>query len=357
MSWYFRRSRKLGPFRVTVSSSGVSGSLGIGGVRLTSSPSGTYVSASPGARFYFRERLDSRPERPHGRTRYNTASTPMQEISSNDAAGMIDHAAILERINQNARRAAWLPWFGMLVAVLLTTQRQEIGLAIGACFTALCFWMRYYLRGAFPVELNYQLNDTEKHTHQTLLTALKSLSESKRLWQINAFGNTNDWKRNAGANQLINRSSSAVGRGTPRTFRSNVEVANLKLAGETLYFLPDMIFVQQKKSVGSVAYSSLTVADTLTQFRETDGVPSDSQQVGATWRYVNKNGSPDRRFNNNRQIPIALYGEVAMRSDSGLRVALMASSVDAARAFATGMRALQQLAPANMLYLQAPAKV
>jgi hypothetical protein len=360
MPWNFRRSSKFGPFRITISSSGISSSVGFGGVRLTSSKRGTYVSASSGGGFYFRERIDA-PKRKASQPPLNTAPAAMQEIASDDASGMVAHSVILERINANERRGAWLPWVGIFIAAFLTFGSYGIGFPIpgliaGLACVGLCFWIRSYLRSASPVELEYQLNDEEKRRYETLQTALASLAKSQRLWQINAFGNTNDWKRNAGANQLVQRSNSQVGRGTPRSFRSNIEVLSLKLARETLYFLPDMLFVQQRKAIGTVFYPSLTVADAVTRFNETEGVPSDAQQVGTTWRYVNKNGGPDRRFNNNRQIPIALYGEVAIRMDSGLRVALMTSSVEAAKLFATGMRAIQQLAPTNMLYLCAPSQ-
>jgi len=33
---------------------------------------------------------------------------------------------------------------------------------------------------------------------------------------------------------------------------------------------------------------------------------------------VNKNGGPDRRFNDNRQIPICLYSEYTLTSDTGV---------------------------------------
>jgi hypothetical protein len=54
-------------------------------------------------------------------------------------------------------------------------------------------------------------------------------------------------------------------------------------------------------------------------FREQDAVPSDAKQVGTTWRYVNKNGTPDKRFNNNTQIPIMRYGVIHFTSSSGLK--------------------------------------
>jgi hypothetical protein len=47
-------------------------------------------------------------------------------------------------------------------------------------------------------------------------------------------------------------------------------------------------------------------------------VPSDAKVVGSTWRYVNKSGGSDRRFNNNTEIPIVLYEQVQLTSPSGL---------------------------------------
>jgi len=51
---------------------------------------------------------------------------------------------------------------------------------------------------------------------------------------------------------------------------------------------------------------------------ESGGLPSDAQVVGRTWQYVNKKGGPDRRFNNNPEIPIALYEEGHFGSTTGL---------------------------------------
>lgn len=49
-----------------------------------------------------------------------------------------------------------------------------------------------------------------------------------------------------------------------------------------------------------------------------------------TWRFVNKKGGPDRRFNNNRQLPIAQYGFIQLQSQSGMNIHLNASSVERA---------------------------
>src|SRR5205085_10647069 len=71
-----------------------------------------------------------------------------------------------------------------------------------------------------------------------------------------------------------------------------------------------------------------------TRFIEDAGVPQDVQVVGTTWQYVNKNGGPDRRFSNNRQIPVAQYGLLKITSRTGLNIHLHVSNLEAARYFA-----------------------
>ncbi len=56
MAWGFRRSRKVGPFRFTLSKSGLSTSVGGKGLRVSSGPRGVYVTSSAGG-FYYRQRL------------------------------------------------------------------------------------------------------------------------------------------------------------------------------------------------------------------------------------------------------------------------------------------------------------
>jgi len=62
VGWYFRKSKKLGPFRVTVSKSGVSVSAGVKGARITKGPRGTHLTVGAGG-FYCRERLDQPTQR------------------------------------------------------------------------------------------------------------------------------------------------------------------------------------------------------------------------------------------------------------------------------------------------------
>ena len=54
------------------------------------------------------------------------------------------------------------------------------------------------------------------------------------------------------------------------------------------------------------------------RFVEDGTTPRDGTQADTTWKFVNKNGGPDRRFNNNRQLPVMLYGRIHLTSPRGL---------------------------------------
>lgn len=51
--------------------------------------------------------------------------------------------------------------------------------------------------------------------------------------------------------------------------------------------------------------------------------------IGSTWQYVNKSGGPDRRFKNNRQLPIVEYGRLTLGDGQHLDQVWEASNVAA----------------------------
>ena len=82
----------------------------------------------------------------------------------------------------------------------------------------------------------------------------------------------------------------------------------------------------QGSKIGALNYSDINTNAYTTRFIESEGVPRDAQVVGQTWKYVNKSGGPDRRFKDNRQLPICLYGELELSSTSGLNTVIMFSN-------------------------------
>jgi len=142
------------------------------------------------------------------------------------------------------------------------------------------------------------------------------------MWHIESKGNittTYDWKVNAGASAIVKREAIAPSAGSPPYFQCNVSITVLPAGRQRLYFLPDRILVWDTNGVGAIGFEQLDVSSGEQRFIEDGDVPSDAPVVDKTWRYVNKNGGPDRRFNDNREIPIVLYEAILFASKSGLQ--------------------------------------
>jgi len=181
--------------------------------------------------------------------------------------------------------------------------------------------------------LFYELSASETQRYSIVQQALIHLAKAHQLWRVEADSPTWDWKRNAGASSLVRRASSRVGTSPPPRVQTNIQAPSLDLNKMKLYFMPDVILYCDHGTFGAVAYDDFFVEQGSTRFIEDGSVPSDAAVVGQTWRYVRRDGGPDRRFNNNRQLPIAKYGTLRLSSSLGLNIHLQVSSVDATAAF------------------------
>jgi len=116
--------------------------------------------------------------------------------------------------------------------------------------------------------------------------------------------------------------------------------------GGDLFILPGLLLVFGSHSdFGLIRLHEVRIDYTRMPVLETEGVPADSKVVGESWAKVNKDGSPDRRFANNRRIPIAEYGELAFKSASGLNERYLVSSALRAEAFGKAFSAHKATLP------------
>jgi hypothetical protein len=120
-----------------------------------------------------------------------------------------------------------------------------------------------------------------------------------------------------------------------------MQAADHEAGRTTLAFFPDRVLAFQGKSVGAVSYADLQIDSFPSQFIEHESVPGDATVVEHTWQFVNKKGGPDRRFKNNRQLPVCRVNRLHMASARGLDIRLMASRDGTFNEFA---RAVQQFA-------------
>ena len=190
--------------------------------------------------------------------------------------------------------------------------------------------------------LVYDLSGAAASTQQQVLdNALEQLTRSRVIWRLNSQSAVLDWKRNAGASYDVKRERISVRRAVPPRVESNIVPISIDLGSLQMFFLPDQVLYWQRGTFASIDYKDLKFDAASTRFIEDEAQASDSRQVGSTWRYVKKDGGPDRRFNNNRQLPVMLYGVITAVSSGGLNLMLHTSNVDAAGSFAAAFRSFQ----------------
>ena len=185
------------------------------------------------------------------------------------------------------------------------------------------------------VNLEYSFDAEKEDEHNRRIGAWQLLAEGEKEWQVLTEQFNSNKKVNAGANRSLKRVECKIQKGRPFYIDTNVETIEIKLNNkELLIILPDKVFFVRKGKVGTIDYSDFRISVSSVRFVETGSVPRDAQVVGQTWQYVNKNGTPDQRYKNNKQIPICLYGQVFLRSSTGLNVELQISNNQNTRDFA-----------------------
>ena len=188
--------------------------------------------------------------------------------------------------------------------------------------------------------LVYELNEEQQRKYHMVQEAVAHLAACRGLWRIEASSATSDWKRNAGASSLVRRKFARAGTGSPPRVEVNLQPPEIDIGSAKMFFLPDLILYLQGGVFGAIDYQDFRVEQSTTTFIEDGGVPGDAVVVGQTWRYVNKNGGPDRRFNNNIQLPVVQYATLRLTSSRGLNIYLNASNVRESVAFANAWRLL-----------------
>jgi hypothetical protein len=355
MSFYIRKALRVGPLRFNLSRSGIGVSAGIKGLRLGSGPRGNYVHMGRGG-LYFRKSLGpvnptpavpAEQSKPAPYSPGAPAAIEMTEIESGSVQGMVDSTAsdLLGELNTKRKRARLWPVavvaIAGLVVLLAASGTPAWGTALALLGgTALTAFMYFRDQLRKTTVIFYELESHAVATYQRLHDAFDTLCASAAVWHVGAEGNVRDSKYHAGASTVVKRESIRPRKGPLPFVKVNVEVPTVPVGRQLLAFLPDRVLVFDPAGVGAVDYQDLHLELRQTRFIEDGTPPSDAKVVDYTWKYVNKKGGPDKRFKDYRQLPIALYDEVRIFSESGLNEMLQVSRLGVVEAFATAVKGL-----------------
>jgi len=338
MGLRYRKSINLGcGFRVNFSKSGIGYSWGTKGYRITKKANGgirkTY--SIPGTGLSWTEDSKGRNKARQNRnsrnySNYNTnptyvenPQTVLYQAKDADTKALVTDSSkeFMDEIKKFTRIHGCLKWGSIISGILMLGTPP---LAILFVIFLIVLIVHSYTR---KINLEYDCDDYGKHRMEMLDQAMSRLMDNKMAWQIVTEVANSSLKMHAGASSSVRRKAVRFQRKKPYFLNTDATCYTINLMNDVVYILPDRLIVKGKKGWGVVEHSELNIDCRKQRFIESEVVPRDAEIIGYTWQYVNKNGGPDKRFKNNRQLPECNYGHLGFRSNTGLNVIIYISNI------------------------------
>lgn len=314
MGFRYRKSINLGGgFRINLSKHGVGYSWGVPGYRVTKTATGrtrkTYSIPGTGLG-YIEESSGTKNNKQKIQKEENSNIENTIELSSGDI-----HTYQEEEYQVFLKAIEKFESMNTIANVLIVT-------AIFAVTVQPLLWittiigiiLKIYTLRTFTIPIEYEFDEESKKKYLEMKEKWMSLNNSKNLWQFVTTSSVKNKKVTAGAGALVDRKKIRIKEETPIFLKTPEKYVCLELNKETLYFLPDKLLIIKGVEAGAISYDNLTVNGGYDRFVEHEHVAKDAEIISHTWEKVNKNGTPDKRYKNNRQLPVCKYGEIILTS-------------------------------------------
>lgn len=365
MAFKFRKRIRLFPgCTINFSKSGVSTTLGIKGLSVNIGKKGTYLNTGiPGTGLYDRVKLNSFNGNNDNKIKYNNNNNYNYNVQDNNAYFAIksdenrDITAegmqeLKEQLLQayNEKQTLLLNWKKasearsgirtkqillkiFIVGFFMPSIDKELEEAISVEKQAL----KEY--NDFNYEFEFKTDENLDKLFCELSNKFDELSKSDRIWDITDSRFADSYKeRKAEGTQIVLRKQVSLKKGQLEFIKSKYDALIFENAnGGNIYLYPGFAIMYNGNIENSafIDYPSFTFIPNIVRFTESDRyIPNDAKQVGRQYRYVNKNGQPDRRYSYNPSYPVMAYGEYTLMSDKGLYEKFEFSNADSAIAFA-----------------------
>ena len=374
MAWSFRRRIKVIPgVYLNLSKKGVSTSLGVRGASLTFKSDGVYRNLGiPGTGIYSRQKIGNYagnsacqdPDQgvvPEGggmevTPDYSFLSAGPLDVTSEGLQGLqkavIDANRQRDELKKDAlaiRGSLSLVRFGAilskicLVYFLVPSLKRSIQAGIKARQDAL-----EEIRSSIAlsaVSLAVEMDADCRTAYQNCQRSFNALTRCSFVWDITSGSDVDRAKSRSAASMNIERSrSKCLRRGLPGITSPDSPLVFLNRNGADIYFYPGFFVMFDSPSrLGILDIEELEVSYEVTRFIETEVLPPDSAKVGEVWEKSNKDGSRDKRYVDNRMLPLMEYGEITFASGSGIYEKYMFSNAKAAEDFCCALEKFKDL--------------
>lgn len=330
MGLRLRKSINIGGgFRVNISKSGIGYSWGIPGYRITKTATGrTRTTASiPGTGIsYVHERHKKGGEKLT--PQYDSPSTENVKVLNSGDITEYQVAEYHELLDGIKNYNKW-----NLVSTVLICTIVLAGIPFFILSAIAGVILKIYVKKCLSIPMEYTFDEESRTKYEQIKDKWKNLNSSKSLWQLTSSASTKDKKHNAGATNLVSRQKIKIVEGCPKFFKTEMKYIMLQLKNESLILMPDKILIIKGKDSGAIAWDNVSIRASDYRFIEEESVPDDAEIIDHTWAKVNKDGSPDKRFKGNRQLPICRYGLINICSNTGMDIRICCSNYKLAECY------------------------
>ena len=376
MAWGFKRRIRIIPgVHLNLSKSGISTSIGIRGANVTLGKTGAYLNTGiPGTGIYHRQKLSGdklayeknqfvpvEHSEQHIYAEKEIISADVQEITSQDMQGIKDSILLahqqrieLNRDLQKVRSKLSSTKFKLTISYLLlyglviNSIPKRFKAYISAQKLAISE-LEYQIKNCF-VDLKIDFDEEFDLKYKKLVLAFKNLCNSYKIWDVTSASLQDTIKSRSSAGTLVDKKEVRFGFKKLPDIKYDFDAMFFKNAnGADLYFYPNFIVMfSSKQKFAIVGFEELDFYHRSVRFTETGKIPKDSRVIDKTWAKVNKNGTPDKRFKGNYQIPVVKYGEIQLSTDTGVNEEYEFSNYEFSEDFAIAFKDYQNLLKASV---------
>lgn len=375
MAWGFRRRIKIIPgVHLNLSKSGISTSIGIRGANVTLGKTGAYLNTGiPGTGMYHRQKLsDDRPaneknqfvpvehSEQHIYAEKEIRSADVQEITSQDMQGIKDSILLAHQqrieLNRDLQKVksklastklklttSYLLLYGLVSKGIPERIKADISAQKQAILE-----LQNQIENCF-VNLEIDFDEEFDLKYKKLVTTFKNLCNCQKIWDVTSASLQDTVKSRSSSGTLVDKKEVRFGFKNLPDIKYDFDAMFFKNAnGADLYFYPNFIVMfSSKHKFAIIGFEELDFYHRSLRFTETGKIPKDSIVIDRTWAKVNKNGTPDKRFKGNYQIPVVKYGEIQLSTDTGVNEEYEFSKYEFSEDFAIAFKDYQNLLKAS----------
>jgi hypothetical protein len=188
------------------------------------------------------------------------------------------------------------------------------------------------------VEVDFGLDAATRASFAELTRAFRDLAACDSIWDITSERRVDRVAERSAASASVSRSLVRFDTARSDLVRTQSEVLQMGNAnGLNLQLFPGFVMVRDRGEFALLEYQELRRNFFHRHFIEEGRIPPDTTVVSQAWAKSNKDGSRDQRFNGNYQIPVVLYGELTLTSETGVNEEYQFSSPVLSEKFARSL--------------------